>query len=142
MTPEIEQALRTAATEARIVDPDLVTLPVFEEIVGRMASDSDAVRAVAEMAAARPKLFLHDDYAKMSSEEFDSAEARLKERLSRQSRPVARSNEFRALDAALLTPEEGHALRRYLGGQTRSSYDRSILNAALSRQQGPRGDAA
>ena len=54
MTPEIEQALRTAATEARIVDPDLVTLPVFEEIVGRMASDSDAVRAVAEMAAAAP----------------------------------------------------------------------------------------
>jgi hypothetical protein len=140
LTPEIETALRKAATEARIVDLDLVTLPVFEEILSRVASEKDATRAVAEMAKARPNLFLHDDYAKMSSEEFDTAEARFREKLSRRSQPAVRSNEYKALDAALLTPEEGHALRRYLGG-TRNSYDRSVLQQALRRQNGPR-DAA
>jgi hypothetical protein len=141
LTPEIEQALRTAATEARIVDPDLVTLPVFEEIVGRMASESDAVRAVAEMQQARPKLFLHDDYAKMDSTQFETAEDAFREKLRKRSKPASRQNEFKQLDSALLGETEHHALRRYLGG-TRNSYDLSILNAALTRQTGPRGDAA
>jgi hypothetical protein len=140
LTPEIEQALREAASAARIVDPDLVSLPVFEEILSRVASEKDATRAVAEMQQARPKLFLRDDYAKMSSEEFDTAEARFRERLSRKSRPEARTSEaFKSLDAAHLSPEEDHALRRFLGG-ARNSYDLSILSAALKRQNGP--DAA
>jgi hypothetical protein len=141
MTPEIEQALRSAATEARIVDPDLVSLPVFEEIVGRMASEKDATRAVAEMQQARPKLFLHDDYAEISSEEFDTAEARFREKLARRSQPAARNNDFKNLDSALLTDEEAGALRRHLGG-SRNSFDRSLLQRALDRQTGPRGDAA
>ena len=67
LTPEIEQALREAASAARIVDPDLVSLPVFEEILSRVASEKDATRAVAEMQQARPKLFLRDDYAKIEA---------------------------------------------------------------------------
>lgn len=140
MTPEIETALREAATAARIVDADLVTLAVFAEIVGRMASESDATRAVAEMRQARPKLFLHDDYALMSPEEFDTAETRFREKLARRSRPdTARNDAFKKLDAALLSPGESHALRRFLGG-TRNGYDLSVLRQALRRQNGP--DAA
>jgi hypothetical protein len=43
------------------------------------------------------------------------------------------SNDFKQLDAALLSDEEAGALRRHLGG-SRNSFDRSLLNAALARQ--------
>ena len=71
--------------------------------------------------------------------EFQDAEQKFREKLQRHARPAARNSEFRTLDSALLSAEEAGALRRFLGG-ARNSFDRSILNAALARQNGP--DAA
>lgn len=141
MTPELTAALKQAATEAHCIDPDVVlALPIFADIVSKVESETDAPGAIDAMRAARPKLFKQDEWSTLSPDAFAEAEKRLRGRLSRRSQPPARSNEFRSLDAALLSAEEGNALRRFLGG-TRNSYDRSVLQAALIRQQGPR-DAA
>jgi hypothetical protein len=140
MTPEIEKALREAATAARCIDADLVVTPIFADIIAKVQSETDAPGAIAEMQKAKPKLFRRDDWEQLSPDAFAEAEKRLKERLSRRSAPPSRSNDFQALDAALISETEQHALRRYLGG-VRNSYDLSILNAALTRQTGPK-DAA
>jgi hypothetical protein len=139
MTPEIEKALREAATAARCIDADLVVTPIFADIIAKVQSETDAPGAIAEMQKAKPKLFKQDDWTELSRDEagYAEAEKRFRERLSRRSAPPSRSNDFKRLDAALLSETEGHALRRYLGG-TRNSYDLSILNAALTRQTGPR----
>jgi hypothetical protein len=75
----------------------------------------------------------------MDAAQYAEAEKKFREKLSRHARPEARS-EYRTLDAALLKEQESQALRRHLSG-VRNSYDRSILNAALTRQNGPK-DAA
>jgi hypothetical protein len=139
MTPEIEIALKKAAVEARCIDADLVVTPIFADIIAKVESEADAPGAIEQMRQAKPKLFKQDEWSTLSPDQFADAEKRLKERLSRRAQPVARNNTFAKLDSALLSETEQHALRRYLGG-TRNSYDLSILNAALTRQNGP--DAA
>ena len=142
MTPELTAALKQAAQEARCIDPDVVlALPIFADIIAKVESETDAPGAIEQMRQAKPRLFKQDEWSTLSPEAFAEAEKRLKERLARRTQPAARNNDFRDLDSALLSESEGHALRRYLGG-TRNSYDLSILNAALTRQTGPRGDAA
>jgi hypothetical protein len=139
MTPEIEKALREAATAARCIDADLVVTPIFADIIAKVQSETDAPGAIAEMQKAKPRLFKQDEWGTLSPDDFQAAEKRLKERLSRRTQPAARNSDYRDLDAALLSAEEAGALRRFLGGH-RSTYDRSVLSAALKRQNGP--DAA
>jgi hypothetical protein len=86
-----------------------------------------------------PALFKTQDFEKMDDASFLTAEDAFRTNLRRRAQAPSRNNEFQQLDSALLSQEEGHALRRYLGG-TRNSYDRSILEAARARL-GPK-DAA
>jgi hypothetical protein len=139
MTPEIETALKKAAVEARCIDADLVLTPIFADIVATVKAESDAPGAIEAMRQAKPRLFKQDEWGTLSPDDFQAAEKRLKERLSRRTQPAARNSDYRELDAALLSAEEAGALRRFLGGH-RSTYDRSVLSAALKRQNGP--DAA
>jgi hypothetical protein len=97
----------------------------------------NAIRAIKQKS---PALFKTQDFEQMDPAQYQDAESKFREKLQRHARPAVRNNDFKALDAALLSETEGHALRRYLGG-TRNSYDLSILNAALTRQNGPK-DAA
>jgi hypothetical protein len=144
--PKLHEALAAEAERLGCIDLDI--LQAFpEEIAGAKLDASGApdvasiVGAIRKIKTRSPALFKTQDFEKMDAASYKSAEDAFREKLRRRSQQPARSNEYKTLDAALLTPEEGHALRRYLGG-TRNSYDRSVLNAALTRQTGPRGDAA
>jgi hypothetical protein len=141
----LHEALLQEAERVGCIDLDvLAAYP--EEIAGAKIDASGApdvgtiVAAIRKIKARVPALFKEQDFAKMDDATFSEAEEKFREKLQRHARPAARNNDFRALDAALLSETEAHALRRHLSG-TRSSYDRSILEQALRRQQGPR-DAA
>jgi hypothetical protein len=146
MEPILHEALLQEAERVGIVDPDILAA-YPEELKGAKLDASGApdvgtiVAAIRKIKARVPALFKEQDFQKMDDATYQAAETAFREKLSRHARPAARNNDFRALDAALLTPEESNALRRFLGG-ARSSYDRSVLSAALVRQTGPRGDAA
>src|SRR5579863_1214156 len=145
MDPILHEALAEEATRQGVIDTDILNA-YPEQLKGvKLGADGKpdfgtVYAAVKEIKQNHPALFKEQDFSKMDDACYQAAETAFREKLSRRSQPAARSNEFRALDAALLSPEEGHALRRYLGG-TRNSYDRSVLQAALKRQNGPR-DAA
>jgi hypothetical protein len=145
MDPILHEALAEEAQRVGCIDLDI--LAAFpEEIKGAKLDASgkpdvaSIVGAIRKIKTRSPALFKEQDFSKMDDASYQAAESAFRDKLARRSQPAPRSNEFKALDAALLTPEEGHALRRYLGGG-RSGYDLSVLSAALKRQQGPR-DAA
>lgn len=145
MEPILHEALLEEAQRVGVVDPDI--LAAFPEEIATAKLDASGAPDVGSVVAAirkiktrSPALFKEQDYSKMSSAEMEVAESKFRDSLRRRSKPEARTSEaFKKLDAALLSPEEDHALRRYLSG-TRSSYDLSVLSAALKRQNGP--DAA
>ena len=142
----LQSALLEEAERVGVIDPDVLRAFPEELKTATLGADgkpdvASIVLAVRKIRTKSPALFKEPDYAKMDDAQFQDAEQKFREKLQRHARPAARNNEFRTLDSALLSETEGHALRRYLGG-TRNSYDLSILSAALTRQTGPRGDAA
>jgi hypothetical protein len=142
----LHEALLQEAERVGCIDNDV--LAAFPEELKTAKLDASGkpdiasiVGAIRKIKTKSPALFKETQWDRMDETTYSEAEKRFRERLSRRSAPPSRSNDFKSLDAALLSETEGHALRRYLGG-TRNSYDLSILSAALTRQQGPRGDAA
>jgi hypothetical protein len=140
----LHDALLEEAQRVGVVDPDILAAYPDEIAGARLDATGKpdigtVVNAIRKLKARVPALFRTQDFEKMDAAQYEDAESKFRETLRRHSQPAARSNEFKQLDAALLTPEEGHALRRHLGG-ARNSYDRSVLQAALKRQNGP--DAA
>lgn len=144
MEPIIFDALLEEATRQGVIDPDILTC-YPEQVKGvKLGADGkpdigtvvNAIRAIKQKS---PALFKTQDFEQMDPAQYQDAESKFREKLQRHARPAARNNDFRDLDAALLSETEAHALRRHLSG-TRSSYDKSILEQALRRQNGP--DAA
>ena len=132
------------ATRQGVVDPDILTC--YPEQVKNVKLGADGkpdvgtiVNAIKAIKQKAPALFKETQWDRMDEATYSEAEKRFREKLSRHARPEARS-EYKSLDAALLTDEESGALRRHLSG-TRNSFDKSLLEQALRRQQGPR-DAA
>jgi hypothetical protein len=141
MEPILHEALLEEAQRVGVVDPDILGAYPGELKGARLDADgkpdvASIVAAIRKIKARVPALFKEQDFAKMDDATFSEAEEKFREKLQRHARPPARNNDFRALDAALLSAEEAGALRRFLGG-ARNSFDRSILNAALARQNGP-----
>jgi hypothetical protein len=145
MEPILHEALLEEAERVGVIDSDILAA-YPEELKGAMLGAdgkpdiASIVGAIRKIKSRVPALFKTQDFEQMDSADYQKAENAFRERLRRQSRPAERNNNFSKLDAALLSIEESNALRRFLGGN-RSSYDRSLLGAALLRQQGPR-DAA
>jgi|SRR5580700_1025742 hypothetical protein len=132
MNPEIDKALRTAAQEAQALDPDIIGLPVFSEIVNGVTTQADVTKAVSEMKKLKPALFLEQDFAKMTETRFTEREAQFREGL-RKPRSFT-PTEFHSLDASRLSAEELKALDKCVGGQS-NSWDRGLLVKALARQR-------
>jgi hypothetical protein len=140
----LHEALLQEAERVGCIDGDVLRAYPDELKGAKLGADGKPdvgtiVAAIRKIKARVPALFKEQDFAKMDDATFSEAEEKFREKLQRHARPPARNNDFRALDAALLSAEEAGALRRFLGG-ARNSFDRSILNAALARQNGP--DAA
>jgi hypothetical protein len=142
--PKLLDALAEEATRVGCIDLDvLAAYP--DEIAGAKIDASgkpdvaSIVGAIRKIKTRVPALFKTQNFEEMDSAQYAEAEKKFREKLSRHARPEARS-EYKNLDAALLTDEESGALRRHLSG-TRNSFDKSLLEQALRRQQGPR-DAA
>jgi hypothetical protein len=143
MEPILHEALLQEAERVGCIDLDvLAAYP--EEIAGaKLGADgkpdvASIVGAIRKIKTRVPALFKTQNFEEMDSAQYAEAEKKFREKLSRHARPEARS-EYKNLDAALLTDEESGALRRHLSG-TRSTYDKSILDAAKARL-GPK-DAA
>jgi hypothetical protein len=140
MDPILHEALAEEATRQGVIDTDILTA-YPEQLKGvKLGADGKpdfgtVYAAVKEIKHNHPALFREQDFEKMDAAQYDDAETTFREKLRRQSRPAERNNNFSQLDAALLSSEESDALRRFLGGN-RSSYDRSVLNTALRRQNG------
>lgn len=137
----LQSALLEEAERVGVIDPDILQAFPEELKTAKLGADgkpdvASIVGAIRKIKTRSPALFKEQDFAKMDDATFSEAEEKFREKLQRHARPAARNSDYRALDAALLTPEESNALRRFLGG-ARNSFDRSILNAALARQNGP-----
>src|ERR1700734_2767950 len=130
MEPILHEALLEEAQRQGVIDPDILTC--YPEQVSGVKLGADGkpdvgtvVAAIRKIKTKSPALFKTQDYEKMDPAEYQDAESNFREKLRRHARPAERNNDFRELDAALLSETEGHALRRHLSG-TRSSYDKSI----------------
>lgn len=139
----LQSALLEEAERVGIVDPDILAAYPEELKTAKLGADGkpdvgSVVGAIRKIKSRVPALFRTQDFQEMDSAQYAEAEKKFREKLSRHARPEARS-EYKNLDAALLTDEESGALRRHLSG-TRSTYDKSILDAARARL-GPK-DAA
>jgi hypothetical protein len=140
----LHEALLQEAERCGVIDPDILQA-YPDEIAGAKLDASgkpdvaSIVGAIRKIKSRVPALFKEQDFSRMDDATYAEAEKKFREKLSRHAQAPSRNNEFRSLDAVSLSETEQHALRRYLGG-TRNSYDASILNAALKRQNGP--DAA
>ena len=140
----LQSALLEEAGRVGVIDPDILGAYPEELKGAKLGADglpdvASIVLAVRKIKNRVPALFRTQDFQEMDSAQYAEAEKKFREKLSRHARPEARS-EYKNLDAALLTDEESGALRRHLSG-TRNSFDKSLLEQALRRQQGPR-DAA
>lgn len=134
MTPQLQEALCRELSELGATPIDADVLEALD-----IDADADDVRAVKSVAqtvlSEHPNPFFverkwHELDA--NSEEWRERETAFREGL-RQSKPIG-PNVFRSLDAALLSPTEETALKRYLGNRS-DSYDRSILQNALAKQR-------
>jgi hypothetical protein len=140
----LHEALAQEAERLGVIDLDILQAYPEELKGAKLGADgkpdvASIVGAIRKIKSRVPALFKEQDFSKMDSAQYAEAEKKFREKLSRHARPEARS-EYKSLDAALLTDEEAGALRRHLSG-TRNSFDKSLLEQALRRQQGPR-DAA
>ena len=146
MEPILHEALLEEAQRVGVIHPDILAA-YPDEIAGAKLDATGkpdvgtVVAAIRKIKARVPALFKEQDFSKMDDATYSEAEKRFREKLSRNARPAERNSDYRDLDAALLSDEESGALRRHLGG-ARNSFDKSLLEQALRRQQGPRGDAA
>jgi hypothetical protein len=138
MEPILHEALLEEAQRVGVVDPDI--LAAFPEEIATAKLDASGapdvgsvVGAIRKIKSRVPSLFKTQDFQEMDEASYQTAEDAFRDKLRRRSQPAARSNDFKQLDAALLSDEEAGALRRHLGG-SRNSFDRSLLNAALARQ--------
>jgi hypothetical protein len=136
MTPEIESALRAAASELACIDPDIVTLPVFREIVDAVISTDpnalaqSAEKAVREMKRHRPVMFKEQDFEKMTSAQYYSAEAKLKATIRKAPKPSSAIP--KDLDWATdLSADEFEAADKYLRG---ASNDTSVFKCVEKRK--------
>jgi len=143
MNPEQRSALEGALTKFRAtaVDPDILkALTVPDDL---NPQDSAAVEAWAKkMLEAHPALFRVEkrwDQMDPDSEEFRERESAFRASLA--NNPSIPKNDFKDLDAALLSPEEQTALTKYLGNRA-SKFEISILRAAKASQARLLGGAA
>lgn len=135
----LHEALAVEAERVGIIDLDV--LRAFPEEIKTAILGADGkpdvasiVGAIRKIKTRSPALFKEQDFQKMDDATYKTAESAFLDKMRRRSNPSgARNSDYRSLDAALLTDEESQALRRFLSG-TRSSYDRSILDAARARQ--------
>jgi hypothetical protein len=138
MTPEAKKLLETAALDARIVDVDAIRLAAFDEIVRKVATASDAERAVLEMRRLKPGLF--EDWGTMNDEEFDSQEQRMRNALFQPAKPLEPDFDLKAIDYAALSEREREMVDTTIravnhGDQSTASQHFGALKSILARQR-------
>lgn len=135
MNREQQTAIEGALNKLRAtpIDPDILTALCAPDDLN--LEDHAAVEACAnKLVEGHPALFKIEktwDQMDPDSEEFRARESTFRASLAKA--PDNPENEFRNLNAAVLSPEAEGALRRYLTGRG-SGYDKAILKHAQAEQ--------
>jgi len=96
-------------------------------------ADARALAALARsIVEEHPNLFKKRDWTTLDNAAFKEQESEFRERLRQPEK--LNTSEFKELDAALLSPEQEGALRKYLSGSA-GNFEKSILKAALAEQK-------
>jgi hypothetical protein len=134
MDEKLENALAAEAERQGAIDPDVIRIAEFGQIVeeAKAGDPLSVAAAVRKMIEAKPVLFNRVDFGQLSGAAYQSAEERFRAGL-RKSRPIGKTD-FADLDAGRLSAEEFHALDRCIRGES-NSWDRSALVRARARQR-------